>query len=106
MLAYYRRLAGKSGLADRVAIGDLPFRWQTDFGFPWLGGWLANRQGRYEERDLVVVIPGRDRRRAIIMADHYDTAYMEDCYEHGARRQRRRGWPRPAPTTTTRPRPP
>ena len=29
----------------------------------------------------MVVIPGRDRRRAVIMADHYDTAYMEDCYE-------------------------
>ena len=27
------------------------------------------------------MIPGRDRRRAVIMADHYDTAYMEDCYE-------------------------
>ena len=29
---------------------------------------------------LVVVIPGRDRRRAVIMGDHYDTAYMEDHY--------------------------
>jgi len=27
-----------------------------------------------------VVIPGRDRSRAVIMADHYDTAYMEDVY--------------------------
>ena len=27
------------------------------------------------------MIPGRDRRRAVIMADHYDTAYMEDRYE-------------------------
>src|SRR5262249_2390625 len=25
--------------------------------------------------------PGKDRRRAVIMADHYDTAYMEDRYE-------------------------
>jgi hypothetical protein len=32
------------------------------------------------ERDLLVVIPGRDRRQAVIMADHYDTAYMEDVY--------------------------
>src|SRR3984893_12621640 len=29
--------------------------------------------------------PGRDRGRAVIMADHYDTAYMEDRYgyQHG-----------------------
>ena len=29
----------------------------------------------------LLVIPGRDRRRAVIMADHYDTAYMEDYYD-------------------------
>ena len=62
-------------------VGDLPFRWQTDFPFPWSGGWLGNQDGKLEERDLLVMIPGRDRRRAVIMADHYDTAYMEDCYE-------------------------
>jgi Zn-dependent M28 family amino/carboxypeptidase len=28
-----------------------------------------------------MVIPGRDRRRAVIMGDHYDTAYMADYYE-------------------------
>ena len=27
------------------------------------------------------MIPGRDRGQAVIMADHYDTAYMEDVYE-------------------------
>jgi len=29
----------------------------------------------------MVVIPGKDRKRAVIMADHYDTAYMEDCFD-------------------------
>jgi hypothetical protein len=29
----------------------------------------------------LVVIPGRDRGRAVVMADHYDTAYMEDFYD-------------------------
>src|SRR6516162_3084399 len=28
----------------------------------------------------MVVIPGRDRRRAVVMGDHYDTAYMEDHF--------------------------
>jgi hypothetical protein len=81
LLSYYERLIGKAEMAGRAAVGDLPFHWHTDFSFPWLGGWLDNQQGKREERDLMVVIPGRDRRRAIIMADHYDTAYMEDRYD-------------------------
>src|SRR5205814_3366676 len=28
-----------------------------------------------------IMIPGQNRREAVIMADHYDTAYMEDKYE-------------------------
>ena len=68
-------------MSGKAAVGELPFRWRTDFQFPWSGGWLGNQEGRLEERDLVMVIPGRDRRRAVIMADHYDTAYMEDRYE-------------------------
>jgi hypothetical protein len=81
LLDYYRRLIQQAGMSGKAAVGDLPFRWQTDFQFPWSGGWLGNQEGRLEERDLVMVIPGRDRRRAVIMADHYDTAYMEDRYE-------------------------
>jgi hypothetical protein len=30
-----------------------------------------------------MVIPGKDRSRAVIMSDHYDTAYMCDKYEKG-----------------------
>ncbi len=81
LLNYYRRLIEQSKMAGKAVIGDLPFLWQTDFKFPWSNGWLNNQVGRTEERDLVVIIPGRDRRRAVIMADHYDTAYMEDRYE-------------------------
>ena len=29
----------------------------------------------------MVVIPGKDRKRPVIMSDHYDTAYMEDCFD-------------------------
>jgi Zn-dependent M28 family amino/carboxypeptidase len=57
------------------------FHWRTDFDFPWADGWQANQDGRTYERDIVAVIPGRDRKRAVILADHYDTAYMADCYE-------------------------
>ena len=80
LLSYYRRLASMAGLAEQVLIGDMPFRWQTDFEFPWMSGWLANQNGNRAERNLVTVIPGRSRNEAVIMADHYDTAYMEDVY--------------------------
>jgi hypothetical protein len=83
LLAYYRRTVAAARMAGKAVVGDLPFSWRTDFDFPWMGGWLNNQEGHTHERDLVVVIPGKDRRRAVIMADHYDTAYMEDHYGYG-----------------------
>ncbi len=80
LLNYYGRLATRVKTAERVLTGDLPFRWQTDFEFPWMGGWLENQEGRRAERDIITVIPGKNRSEAVIMADHYDTAYMEDIY--------------------------
>jgi len=80
LLNYYRRTANNVGIAEQVEIGDTPFRWETDFEFPWMGGWLDNQQDRKCERNLIVAIPGKNRAEAVIMADHYDTAYMEDVY--------------------------
>ena len=82
LLDQYRVLIKEAGLSDAL-VGDLPFRWRTDFDFDWMGGWLHNQTGEAAERDLIVVIPGRDRSQAVVMADHYDTAYMEDRYETG-----------------------
>jgi hypothetical protein len=45
-----------------------------------MGGWLRNQQKPHQERNVVVRIPGRDPGQAVIMADHYDTAYMHDLY--------------------------
>lgn len=84
LLDYYRRLIDRKGMSGKSLAGELPFQWRTDFDFNWMGGWLHNQQQTLYERDLLVVIPGRDRRRAIIMADHYDTAYMEDVYGYGS----------------------
>jgi hypothetical protein len=81
ILAHYRKAVAKAGMTGRALVGDLPFRWQTDFSYSWMGGWLNNQAGQVEERDLILVIPGRDRKRAVILADHYDTAYMADRYE-------------------------
>jgi hypothetical protein len=80
LLAHYAELIGKHGLAGKALVGEMPFPWRTVFRYPWMGGWLHDREGRGHERNIVVVIPGRDRGRAVIMADHYDTAYMEDHY--------------------------
>jgi len=55
------------------------FRWETDFAFPWMDGWVKNQHAP-AERNIVVRIPGKRRDQAIVMADHYDTAYMEDVY--------------------------
>ena len=80
LLAYYRRVIAVCGMQGRAVAGDQPFRWKTDFDIDWWGGWVNDQKGRLEERNLMVVIPGRDRHRAVIMADHYDTAYMENIY--------------------------
>ena len=80
LLDYYAKAVEAAGMTGKVLVGEMPFRWETDFHFSWSGGWERNQEGRTYERDLVVVIPGKDHRRAIIMGDHYDTAYMEDVY--------------------------
>ena len=45
------------------------------------GGWKANQEGSEYERNILVVIPGKNRREAVVMADHYDTAYMGDVFD-------------------------
>ena len=80
LLAYYRKLIARHGMRGKALAGELPFQWRTDFDYPWMDGWLANQLGTLRERNLLVMIPGKDRGRAMIMADHYDTAYMEDLY--------------------------
>jgi hypothetical protein len=80
LLDHYAKVATAAGMSGEVLVGELPFQWHTDFQFSWSGGWSLNQDGETYERDLVIVIPGKNRKRAVIMADHYDTAYMEDVY--------------------------
>jgi hypothetical protein len=81
LLERHRRAIAAAGLEGKALVGELPFHWRTDFNFPLFGGWTLNQEGKAYERNLLVVIPGRDHGRAIVLADHYDTAYMEDIYE-------------------------
>jgi peptidase M28-like protein len=82
LLQYYRKRIAAARFEGQAQAGELPFRWRTDFDYSWMGGWQKNQE-RPAERNLLVRIPGRDRSRALIMADHYDTAYMEDRYGEG-----------------------
>jgi hypothetical protein len=78
--ARYRELIAKHDMVGRAESLDHAFRWDGDFEFPWMDGWTRNRDAA-RERNIVMIIPGRDRGEAIVMGDHYDTAYMEDVYD-------------------------
>ncbi len=81
--ARYRELLARHGMEGRAQVVDHVFRWETDFDFSWSEGWSKNQTGEAHERNVVLVIPGKNRAEAVIMGDHYDTAYMEDVYETG-----------------------
>ncbi|HQT91624.1 MAG TPA: M28 family peptidase, partial [Candidatus Kryptobacter bacterium] len=81
LIERHRQAIASSGMEGKAVVGELPFRWQTDFDFPSFGGWKINQEGHERERNLLVVIPGKNRNEAVVLADHYDTAYMEDIYD-------------------------
>jgi hypothetical protein len=78
--ARYRAMFERHGMRGVAEVVDHVFRWETDFDFSWMGGWAKNQKGP-AERNVVCVIPGKNRGEAVIMGDHYDTAYMEDVFE-------------------------
>jgi hypothetical protein len=82
--ARHAALIARHGMIGKADVVDHVFQWQTDFAFPWMEGWAKNQRAP-SQRNIVVRIPGRNRHEAVIMADHYDTAYMEDVFyaEHG-----------------------
>ncbi|OGV47579.1 MAG: hypothetical protein A2017_11445 [Lentisphaerae bacterium GWF2_44_16] len=81
LISRHQNAIDGAGMRNRALCGELPFKWQTDFSFDGFGGWLHNHKGNGYERDILVVIPGKDRTQAVVMADHYDTAFMEDIYD-------------------------
>ncbi len=81
LLKHYTQVVKRAGMAGKVLVGELPFRWETEFPYVWMGGWRDNQKGVRHERDLIVVIPGKDHGRAVLLCDHYDTAYMLDRYD-------------------------
>lgn len=75
----YNALIEANGMTGKAECVDHVFRWETDFDFPWMEGWAANLD-KPAERNIVMIIPGKRRDQAVVMGDHYDTAYMEDVY--------------------------
>jgi len=84
LLAYYEKKIAAAKMSGKALAGEVPFRWRTDLDYSWMGGWRKNQEAE-AERNLLVVIPGRNHHETIIMADHYDTAYMEDKYKQDSR---------------------
>lgn len=86
LLGRHRAAITAAGLEGRAVCGELPFYWETDFNFTKFEGWMRNQEKLTQERDLLVVIPGRNRKEAVVLGDHYDTAYMGDVLDScGAR---------------------
>ncbi len=81
LIKRHNEAIGKAGMEGKAICAELPFEWRTDFDFSIFGGWKQNKEGHTYERDIVVIIPGKNRTCAVALADHYDTAYMEDIYE-------------------------
>jgi hypothetical protein len=77
----HEKAIARHGMTGRADVLDHAFRWETDFEYLWSAGWAKSQAEPTSERNIVVRIPGKRRDEAVIMADHYDTAYMEDVYE-------------------------
>jgi hypothetical protein len=82
-LARYRKAISDASMEGKAIVGELPFKWNTLFDFSQYGGWIGNQKGTSYERNILIVIPGKNRKQAVVLGDHYDTAYMEDIYEKG-----------------------
>ena len=79
----YRKEIKDASMEGKAMVGELPFKWNTLFDFNLFGGWVGNQMGKMYERNILMVIPGKNRKQAVVLGDHYDTAYMEDIYEKG-----------------------
>ena len=81
LISRHREAIVAAGMDGNAEVGELPFHWETDFEYNHYGGWKANQEGSEYERNILVIIPGKNRREAVVMADHYDTAYMADVFD-------------------------
>ncbi|HEV8060208.1 MAG TPA: M28 family peptidase [Gemmataceae bacterium] len=84
LIERHRRSIASAGMTGQAWVGEHAFYWKTDFEYQRWDAWVRNQKGEVHERNIVVRIPGKDSSQAVILADHYDTAYMYDEYEQKA----------------------
>lgn len=72
-----RKILRKHYEALGLQVFEHTFRWEVDFKIPWWGGLDKDKP----HHNLIAVIPGTgDHSEAVIMGDHFDTAFMADIY--------------------------
>ena len=81
LLSRYSKAITDALMEGKAMVGELPFKWNTLFDFSQYGGWVGNQTGDNYERNIMMIIPGNNRKQAVVLGDHYDTAYMEDIYD-------------------------
>ncbi len=81
LISRHKKAILDASMGGKAVAGELPFKWQTLFDFPRYGGWVDNHNGTGLERNIIVIIPGKNHKEAVVLGDHYDTAYMEDIYD-------------------------
>lgn len=81
LIERHRKSITETGMAGLAICAEMPFNWKTDFEYSLFGGWIRNQNNDTYERNIIVMIPGKNRNEAVIFGDHYDTAYMEDIYD-------------------------
>jgi hypothetical protein len=81
LIARHQKAVADFSMEGRALVGELPFKWNTNFDFLQYGGWVDNQKGLNYERNILIIIPGKNRKQAVLLGDHYDTAFMEDIYE-------------------------
>jgi hypothetical protein len=79
LLAEHAKTIAAAGVRG-AWVASHEFAWTTDFDLSWMGGWKKSQAKPNQERNIIVRVPGRNAREAVILADHYDTAYMHDRY--------------------------
>ena len=77
----YQKAIVAAGMIGQAWVGEHAFPWTTDFEYQRWEAWVRNQKGEVHERNIIARIPGKDPNQVVILADHYDTAYMYDEYE-------------------------
>src|SRR6266571_7623616 len=49
LLTHHARAIAAAGMSHKALLGEMPFRWQSDFDLSWLGGYRGNQTGRLHE---------------------------------------------------------